>query len=447
MSSVFGDAREAKPSQPGRAFTGPGATEPQLRRLPSWPAVSIVLLLVVGAIFPPGLLTAANLYLLLFAIVVWVTSGEKLDTTLARAIAPFGLIIVFGLAAGIHADRYLYLKDAWYLSNPPVIMSVGYVLYRCKADVGRGLRAFVIGGTLVSMLYLSSVVADPEVLLKSADEIRGKIGAGYVASALAFTILCAYFADWAEGLRLPRWLGYSCLFICGAAIVVSFSRTTLVVAVIGVLAAFGAFARREWLRIGAIAIIGVLLLGMLRLGVEGYSGEARKTFVGKLARSMEEIAVAEYTDLGSINDNWRGYETAMALKTYSSGSALEWIIGHGFGAEVDLGLTQRLGRVAKRYIPILHNGYAYLLVKGGAIAVALYVFALAWLYWVGRQGAKSGANHPACAPGRLLQAVALCLAFTTWVISGAFNKGDALPFLLAAGFLLGALTRAKADTA
>ncbi len=419
------------------------------KQLPSWPAASIVLLVIIAAIFPPGLLTGMNLYLLLLALVVWVTSGEPFDRNLLRVIAPFFLIIAIGLAAGVGAERYLYLKDAWYVSNAAVIISVGYVLFRCMPDLSRGFRAFVIGGTLIAMLHLTKFALNPELLSLSAGELRSEAGTGYYAPALAITILFAHRRRWREELKLHIWAAWLCFLICSAAVLTSFSRTMLIVVLIGGLASAGLFARREWLRMGASLAVVMLAIAALHASVDVDSNEASKSFLGKLARVTEELTVNEYSDLKSINLNWRGYETARALNYYASGKPHELLFGYGFGAQLDIGLFMNLGsgpngeRAAVRFIPILHNGYAYLLLKGGAVALLLFSYALLFLYRLGRKRAAGMASDFCTASSRLLQGVAVTLAFTTWVIAGVFNKLDMFPFLLIAGFLLAALTHKK----
>lgn len=417
------------------------------KQLPSWPAASIILLLVLAALFPPGLLTGMNSYLLLLALIVWFFSREPFDRNLLLAVAPFGLIIIIGLVVGAGAGSYLYFKDAWYISNPAVIISVGYVLYRCMPDLTLGFRAFVLAGTLLSLMHLSAFALHPDVLSLNSAALRQVIGTGYYAPALAFIILFACRGNWPGALKLPRWLAFICLAICLLDIGASFSRTMLMVSVFGVLASIGFFARRECIRIGVAVALGLLVIGTLRIGIDIDSREANTSFIGKLARATDELTIREYTDIQSINENWRGYETFMALKYYSSGSPVELLLGQGFGAQVDLGLFMPLAigpggePVRMKYIPVLHNGYAYLLVKGGAVAIALFCFTLAWLYRVGRRGATGSVGEIRTAAARVLQAIMVSIAFTTWVVSGAFNKLDMFPFLMAAGFLLAALTR------
>jgi hypothetical protein len=423
-------------------------------RLPIWPAATIVILEILASIAPAGLVTGMNAYLLLLAFVVWMASRERFDPALLRLIAPFMAIIAIGLAMGVGADHYLYLKDVWYVANPAMALSVGYVLFRCKPDLARGLRAFIIGGTLVALLHLTRLAVNPSVLLLPAVEIRERIGYGETAPVLAFIILLAYFGSWRHRLKLSHPIAVGCLLICTASIAISFSRTNVILALIGVIASFGAFARREWLRISVLAVIGFAVIAALQLSEVVQSHAGQEHFLGKLAHSLDEIHIEEYSDLKSISENWRGYETARALKHYSSGSVLQWFFGYGFGAQVDLGLAMRLGAGVDaerggymRSIPIFHNGYIYLLIKGGAAAVALFGYALSWLYLVGRRLATVKSGGLSCVPARLLQGVTLGLVFATWIVSGVFNKAGLFPLLLSAGFLLAALTYPSKTTA
>ena len=415
------------------------------KSLASWPAVSISLLLVLVLFFPPGLITAMNLYLLMLALIVWIFSEKKFDNNLLAIIMPFGLMVVIGLFMGLGADQYLYFKDAWYLSNPAIILSVGYIFYRCKPDVARGLRAFVIGGVLVALIFLSKFVLYPDLILLSSVQIRNVAGTGYYAPALAFIILFAYFGNWKDGLKLPFWFVVLCFLVCSLAVVLCFSRTMLMVVLLGVMASLGVFARNEWRNLTIVAITAALVISGLGLIVDTSSRSVQHTFIGKLARSFDEMSVREYMDFKSINENWRGYETARALDTYANGTPPQWLFGQGLGAQVDLGIAMSLGggggepSSLQRFIPVLHNGYAYLLVKGGLVAIVLFIYFLYRLYRLGRMAGNAQTSRYAAAPGRLLQAVSINLAVTTWVISGVFNKLDMFPFILAGGFLLGQL--------
>jgi hypothetical protein len=414
---------------------------PAKRRL-VWPAFSIAFLCLFTLFAPPGFITGMNLYLLLLVAIGWLATRQPLDTALLWAVLPFGLVIVVGLLAGVGSDRYLYLKDAWYVSNPAVVIAVGFVLGRLLDDPARGLRAFVIGGALVALLHLSIFVRHPELLLAAATQIRSLAGTGYYVTTLAMIVLLGWIGRWRSGLGLHPVLGGACLLFCTTSFVFSFSRTLSLVVLLGLLGVAGFFARREWLRVGLLLLAMVAALAALEASVDTSSLKAKNSFLGKLARSAQEIRVEDYTTVQDINLNWRGYETSRALDTWQAGNPVQWVFGQGFGKQVDLGLFQNLSgdpRAAVRFIPIFHNGYVFLLVKTGVAGVALYLAAMLYLYRVGRRAARGDPADPATRLGRALQSSVVVLAVSTWVVAGAFNKYDMFAFLMLIGFLLAAL--------
>jgi hypothetical protein len=407
-----------------------------------WPAASIVFLCVFTLIAPAGLVTGMNLYLLLLAFVGWLATRRPFEPALIRMGLPFGAIIVIGLVGGIGADRYLYLKDAWYCSNPAVVMAVGFVFGRLLGDVKRGLRAFVIGGSLIALLHLSVFVVNPDLLDRQATQIRSFAGNGFHATALASVLPIAWIGRWRTGLGLAPGVAGICLALCTGSLVLSFSRTMVLVVALGLLAMVGYFARRELLRVLGLAVLVAAAITALQTNVDTTSLDAKRSFVGKLARSIDELSVSEdHYSRAAINVNWRGYETARALDTWSQGHPLQLAFGRGFGAQVDLGLFQNLSRDplgAVRFIPVFHNGYVYLLVKTGIVGVLLYLGVLVWLYRVGRRHAGGARGGDKTMHGRALQACVVVLGVTTWVVSGAFNKFDMIALLLLLGLLLAA---------
>jgi hypothetical protein len=411
------------------------------RKLPVWPAVSIVVLLVLATVVLPALITGMDLCLLILAAVVWMASRSHLPRAFFEITLPFIAVCVVGLLSGIGADKYLYLKDAWYIVNPVVVIAVGFALYRAKPDLPRGLRAFVLGGTLVGITYIIPFILDPSLLERSASESRDLVGAGHFAPALAFLVMLSGWSDSSKSLRMPRWLVVVCMALCVTATVLSFSRTIALTTALGIPAIYGVFARRALLKISIAVLAFVLLVSAVRLTVDVDSSDAKRTFISKLARSIDEMKMQEYFDFKRINERYRGFESARALAAYEASGPARWIVGEGFGAELDLRVwVPGVGR----FVPVLHNGYFYLLFKGGALAVLLFLFALWRMYAVGQQTA-SDERQSKRVGGRLLQGIALGLGLTTWVISGVFNKLEMYPFLLCAGFLIGYLTDPNAD--
>lgn len=415
--------------------------KPLPKRLPVWPTVSIVLLLMVAALFTPIILTVLNSTLVLLALLYLLLSRDSLDVRALWVIGPFFVILLLGMTSGVGANSYDYFKDIWYVLNPVLVMATGYVLFRCKPHVAFGLRAFVIAGLVVAAWQIRPYFFYPDIIFLNTESIRKFIGTGFYAPVVALMILLITAGRWRELLRLPTWLGVLFFVLIATSVGLMFSRTALLVALVGIAAWAGAFAKREWLRL----FLPLLALGygafMLQYVIDVDSAWATRTFIGKIARSASELTVADYTGERAIGMNFRGYETAQALRQFENSSVLQMLVGQGFGAKVDLGISLPLEanevgeRINVRFIGVLHNGYMYLLTKSGALSVVAYLFALGYLYMLARPFSAQPSTSLARPVGRLLQALVVTLVVTTYVVGGVFNKLDMFPLLLLIGYL------------
>jgi hypothetical protein len=428
------------------------ALAPQEAPRAAWPAISLGLLGVFAVLLPAGLTTLLNACLVFLAAAVWLAGRQPLPAALTGVLAGFAAVIVIGLLSGAGAPGYLYFKDLWYCSNPALVVLVGYVLGRQSDDTACGLRAFVLGGTVVAALHLFIVwqrLDLGDVLSLPAAQLRGVTGIGFEGVALALLIAFGARGQWRRWLRLPPAAVATCVALCAASVVLSFSRTLALGLAVGGLVLAGFFARRAGRRVGVLVLALLAVLAALQLAVDTRTVEARQSFLGKLARSLVEQLPDDRQSVAEANANWRGYETARAWATWSGGQPWQWLFGQGFGVQVDLGYFQNLTRnprEAARFIPVLHNGYAYLLVKTGLAGVVCYLALLRHLW---RTGHAAAAVEPGPSlrrlQGRLLQACALVLAVTTWFVAGAFSKFEMFAFMLLIGFLLANLPRAADD--
>lgn len=415
--------------------------EPLARRPPLWPTVSIVLLLCAGVMLTPLLVTILNSMLLSLAVAIVLLGNKPIDRPLWQLVVPFGLISFFGLATGVGADRYEYFKDLWYVLNPLVVILTGYVLFVAKPDLSRGLRAFVIAGLIIAAWQLRGYFVRPDIILLPAATIRAYIGTGFYAPVLALVILIVYAGRWKEDLKLHAAWGWLILTVLALAVAGVFSRAAVLVLAIGVLAHLGAFARREWLRVGLPLFCFIVTVFIIEQIIDTKSDQALLNFGAKLVRSVSEIMIADYSAARDVNINFRGFESRQALNQFGDSGVLAMLFGQGFGAMVDLGISLPLGlsETGGRYtrlIGVLHNGFLFLLTKVGLVGLLLFVYVLGFLYFTGKGWARQVVDDERRRAGRLLQAIALTLAATTYIIAGVFNKFDMFPFLLATGYLL-----------
>jgi hypothetical protein len=411
------------------------------QRAPLWPTFSIVFLLCLPSLFTPLAVTVLNALLVVLTIAVVLATNRRIDPRLLVVIALISLVACLGFISGHGADRYDYFKDAWYIFNPVLVLLAGYILYAMKPDVGRGLRAFVVAGVLVACWQLRGYIVEPALILLPAVKIRQVIGTGSYVPVVALVILLVYMGRWRSALQLPNWLAASFLLLTTLAVAGVFSRSALVVVTIGLAALVGCFSRREWWRVGLPVVLLVLVAYVVQLYVDTNSNWALHTFVGKLARTLQELTAGDGVSVRDINLNFRAFETERALGQFGQGSVISMLFGQGFGATVDLGITMPLevtqtGFLGVREIGTFHNGYVFLLTKVGLVGLSLYVAVLLYLYRVGRQYAGLPSSDPQATAGRLFQFAVVTLAVTTFFIGGIFNRSDMIPVLLLSGFML-----------
>jgi len=414
---------------------------PLPRRAPLWPTFSIVFLLCLPTLFAPIAVTVLNAVLVGLAVAVVLATNRRIDPRLLVIIALISVVACVGFVTGHGADRYEYFKDAWYITNPVLVLMVGYTLYSMKPDLARGLRAFLVAGVLVACWQLRGYVFEPSLILLPAGQIRQLIGTGSYVPVVGLVILLVYFGKWRSALQLPNWLAGTFLVVTAAAAAGVFSRSALVVVGVGLAALVGCFSRREWLRFGLPLLLLVLAGYTAQLVFDIESDRALQTFGGKLARTLAELTLGDGVNARDINLNFRAYETGRALDQFSQGSVTSMLFGQGFGAKVDLGIVLPLqmtetGFRGVREIGVFHNGYIYLLTKVGLIGLLLYVAVFVYLYRIGRPFAALPHADSQSAAGRLFQFAIVSLAATTYFIAGVFNRADMFPVLLLTGYLL-----------
>lgn len=400
-----------------------------------WPLYSLLFLLLANSFIPAELLSGLNGYFLLLAFFVWVSKRRSLPKSLSITYLGFLGMLIVGMITGINNETYPYLKDAWYFVNPVIVITVGYCFGAQTPLLKEALRLVLIGGLILGTFHLSKFALNPTLFTLPATEVRSIAGNGNFVVGLTFALLLGRFGKWRESFSIPPALGWLALGICTVSVTLAYSRTLVLVAIIFWIALRGYMVGSRFVKVLIGATITLAILGVIASMLPQATEMEKKTFTGKLLRSAQELTVSDYRDEQSINDNFRGYESARALKAYAEGGISSWLGGRGFGHFVDLGVSLNLGDGPMRYIPILHNGVIYVLTKSGAIGLTFYLLTCAWLFKRGSRAAESSDSTTQLA-GRVIQGCVAVLLFTSWLISGPFNKSALFGVLLLLGLSL-----------
>ena len=404
----------------------------------NWPVVLYCFFLTIASLLNAAVTTVFMSLFIFLVLCCWLPARRGLPPLLGKLLWPFFALLLVGSLGLYENPMYDVFKDVWYVGKPILCITVGFVLMWNLRDLRRLLRIFLVVGAVVSVFHIIRFIQSPELLSLSANDMRNAAGRGYLISVVGVGALAA---AWKLGYRLfpfGRVVDVSLLLLCLASIGLSMSRVSFLSFVLLLGAVFGIvnFADRgKVIKVVVAVIVGFSVL--ILVPKPQYVGQ-NATFVEKMLFSLKELEVQDYYSITDINTRWRGYETARAFRTFLSGEYWQYLTGRGFGSAVDLGLFMPISDEPIRFVPVLHNGYMYLLVKTGALGIVIYFLFLSSVIRIGntcirREEADFSESRYT---GRLIVGMACVLAASTFVNSGSFNKRSLIPVEIFLGALV-----------
>jgi hypothetical protein len=358
------------------------------------------------------------------------------------------LLLLLGALGIYHNDLRDFLKDCWYFSNPLVYIAFGYFITERLRASARLITTFTIAGvaasvyTIVNCYFHAGELADA-ASVNSYRHITGT-GSGQAMIPVVLILIARHVKLPLGELERAKSIRVVVYVLGTAAIALSLSRTLLLVLLCGVMVLLG---RRKLAAVAAGAImagmLGVFAASFLSLTVF----HASEPFLDKVVHSSQEVELHPYDTFADINDNWRGFEAYRALQTYKRLPLTQQIVGGGFGTMVDIGFAMMLGgKTPLQELPILHNGYMYLLVKTGVLGLLLFLVFVGQVVRLGVRYRRSG-RTPERLAGYTLIWTAVVFLLTQGVITGIYNKGALAPNLLLLGAMVAIInSKALADS-
>ncbi len=388
----------------------------------------LFVILVATSFFPADLFSPILIACGLFSLFI---AAGRLKTSLLNMIIPLLIILVTGLIGISHHQQRHIFRDIAYSLTPIALLITGYWISENNKMWITFFRFMLIGGIIIALIHLSKFVMNPWLFTEDIASIRAKARNPNI-DLVCLALIIGLFRNKLIGRDLLRNFlpGYVVIPILLLSFILSFSRTGVVILIVSIAAITGLIGKitlkSALIFLFMITAFTVLVLTTPRDDVE--------TFRGKIARSLREVVVKEYSSFRDININWRGHETYRALVTFKSGNVRQKILGQGFGSLIDLNMTMTLAGEEFTEIPILHNGYAYILVKTGILGLLSYLlFYISLLY-----RSRSSINYSyqdGIILSRLLLGSTISLILTMFVVGGMAEIHNS-EFVLLTGFLL-----------
>ncbi len=409
----------------------------------SVPIGFIFFALYANAYQPPTVSTAISI---VYIMIYLMTTGFTVPREMGKYLLIPLLLFVIGIAGSADNSYYDVWKDAWYYLNPPITLCAGYLAMKRIKKIEPVLDTFIVGGLLLSLNYLVVLLSNiPFLMNATVNDLHDHIGGGHFLTVLS--LACLVIANRRDIVlfndRFSKKAIHLVIFINAAAVFLSLYRALWISFLILVLFGGGFITLKKLFR--GLAVVGTLFAAFqiaILLIPEDQLDPG--TMLGKISRSLNEVIIQDYSRVADVHAHWRGYESYMAFQTYSDGSFLNLFAGHGFGKLVDLKIVMLLGTEKFRYIPILHNGYMYLLVKTGFLGLVLH---LSYLYMFIRTGTRcvNDADNHLIFTGYFIMSMPIVLLLTTFFTSGMFNKFLFFPLMLLLGCLVSYARIRKAE--
>lgn len=320
-----------------------------------------------------------------------------------------------GIVIGYRNENYNILKDFYYFSLPVLFILCGIIL-AYRVPIASFLKTIVIAGVIVSLMVAAvsiyfmglRALVDPY----AAHYAIGIVGTPAPPLALACLLLSRKFNI---SLYNRKWFNiFTAINMFG--IYVFASRTYLVITCCFIFLLAADKVKKLW-----IAPVLCLCFFLFSI-VPTVKVDSSRTFMTKIISSFSEVSINEYKTEQDINLRYRGYESFMALSGYLNGTTPELIFG-GLGKLIDLKVFIRLGEDMEfQYIPVLHNGWLYILVKTGLTGIIVYVLVFFGLIITNWKKYADSHGRPMI---RFFAAITigciLSLLATNYVVSAFFN--------------------------
>lgn len=339
---------------------------------------------------------------------------------------------IIGVLFGIiyRNDSYNFIKDFLYFSKPIMLIIIGYFIAKKTNNWKFIFKLIILYGFLFAIYHIAKFLWLFKFTNFSISSIRAQNGLDNPIEIITIILILISYKYPFLNIIKNNFSKKIIIGILAFSFILYFSRTMVVGFFLVLLASLG-FTKLNKKGIKYLIIFFLSLSGLyiyLNTSNINRSSKGFGNFLYKIKIAPEEIFVPKFDLKNHANlwDHWRAYEAYCALEDLNKDKK-DYMFGKGFGALVDLNFNAPLNEEGMRYIPVLHNGYIYLLFKTGIIGLMLYLLFLMYLYLQSYFVIK---NKFQMVFSNILSGISLYFLFTSLIITGLYNTKDVIALIL-----------------
>lgn len=266
----------------------------------------------------------------------------------------------------INSSPYYILQSLFYLLTPIIFLSIG-MQYSIIVDRDDILKYIIYYGTIgaLTFLLLTLVRVGTNVF---TDIASARVATLWGSIANVAAIIIILFASRNDiNIIQKNSQKIALIVINSMALILTASRTYYLCFLVFLIIFLYRYNKK--LMVLFVIVFTFLFSSILTV-------ETDILFIKRIQNSISEISNSqEFSGYDDVNTFYRAYETRQAIATYFNGNEMNLVFGHGLEKMVDLEYYVQLGEDFRRYIPVLHNGYAYLLLREGIFGlICIFLF-------------------------------------------------------------------------
>ncbi len=320
-------------------------------------------------------------------ILVIIGTNKKILTTKFYGMYPYIIWIVVMAIVGIATyEGREVARDFFYFAPTVVLVILGFYLFYTY-DQKSIIKTFAVCG-LINVLHCALVFLLSLNKIEVLQDIRNIFNCEIYEMCMITLMLAIYLFN-NEKVVFGKVMDVIIFILFMAQIFMSFSRSVWVDIIVGIAViivfniVFGARKAKTYLKTSIIVLVAVASVVIIYTVAPEH---VLNDYNEKIEKTSNEIDVKQdFKTMEDATASWRGYEAYCATKQWKKSSGMVRIFGAGLGKSVHVKFVPyawaEKGMVKGHKIPLLHNAYYTMLIKGGIVGIiCMLLFCLYPLY-------------------------------------------------------------------
>jgi hypothetical protein len=376
----------------------------------------------------------------LFLAAILVMARKKIVIEPVQVLFLLVLPLIWCLLMSFNDGLVQSVKGFFYLSVPLMMIFTGFQLKRIFTF--EEFYKWLVGiGTAISLIYIILTLARVGFVAFISPYAEARYSVGPGSPSVVLSLIIALFSERFDVKIFKTNNERRIIILINLIAIYLFASRTFWVMLVVYIIFFSIkiFKRDNLLVLSGIALAVVITIVIITNSRTGLTFS--NSILYKFVNSFSEIRMGDFKTDRDINSFYRGFETYRSWKTYAGGTIPELLFGGGYGKLIDLETEVKLAGEYWTKIPIVHNGFFFVLVKEGALGLIFNILLFLKIFGTGLANYRTKHKQTAFISVFLIASGA-ALILVNYVDCGMYTLEMTI-LMITTGFLLQGLYHKK----